>query len=102
MSKKHTPGPWRADGKRVVAKSGGLVATAGGDFYDDGRKDKRGWSFEQPLNTEANAALIAAAPALAEALVEAVALVEHHAPQFGGIAAKWRDVLEDAGVKPYR
>lgn len=93
--KRHTPGPWMANGRSVVAKSGGLVAKAGGDFYDDGRKDKRGWSFEHPLNTEANAVLMAAAPELLEALKEAVAVIKHHTA-FGGIAARFEDLIEKA------
>jgi len=65
----HTPGPWRAEGKQVRGPAAGLIATAGGDFYDDGRKDANGWTFTPPLDTAANARLIAAAPELLAALI---------------------------------
>ena len=43
------------------------MCKVGGDYYDDGRRDPRGWTFDPPLDTKANAALIAAAPELADA-----------------------------------
>ena len=66
----HTPGPWYAEGKQVRGLASGLIATVGGDFYDDGRKDADGWTFSPPLDTAANAALIAAAPDLLAALIQ--------------------------------
>ena len=60
----HTPGPWFAAGKHVRGLASGQIATVGGDFYDDGRKDADGWTFSPPLDTAANAALISAAPDL--------------------------------------
>ena len=65
----HTPGPWYVDGKQVRGLASGLIATVGGDFYDDGRKDADGWTFSPPLDTAANATLIAAAPDLLAALI---------------------------------
>ena len=45
--------------------------------------------------TKPMAELFAAAPDLLVAVREAVAVVENHTP-FGGIAAKWGDVIENA------
>jgi len=64
----HTPGPWYTEGKQVRGLASGLIATVGGDFYDDGRTDADGWTFTPPLDTAANARLIAAAPELLAAL----------------------------------
>lgn len=59
---------WMANGTNVVRVDiGGFVCKVGGDYYDNGRRDPRGWTFDPPLDTEANAALIAAAPELADA-----------------------------------
>jgi len=60
----NTPGPWFVDGKVIKALASGQIAQVGGDFYDDGRKDASGWTFTPPLDTAANARLIAAAPDL--------------------------------------
>jgi len=65
----HTPGPWYVEGKQVRGLASGLIATVGGDFYDDGRKDADGWTFSPPLDTAANATLIAAATDLLAALI---------------------------------
>lgn len=65
----YTPGPWCVDGKRIKGLATGLIATVGGDFYDDGRKDSRGWTFDLVLDTAANARLIACAPDLLAALI---------------------------------
>jgi hypothetical protein len=57
------------EGKQVRGLASGLIATVGGDFYDDGRKDADGWTFSPPLDTAANATLIAAATDLLAALI---------------------------------
>jgi hypothetical protein len=67
------------NGKTVNALGSGRVATVGGDFYDDGKKDANGWTFDPPLDTAANARLIAAAPDLLAAchkLVDSESAVE--------------------------
>lgn len=66
----HTPGPWYVVDKRVRGLASGQIATVGGDFYDDGRRDADGWTFTPPLDTASNARLIAAAPELLAALIE--------------------------------
>lgn len=56
---KHTPGPWRVDGRKITSDKHGLIATV-----DE-------WS---PEVDAADSALIAAAPDLLEALKEIEAL----------------------------
>jgi hypothetical protein len=59
---------WAVNGTRVIRLDiGGTVCQVGGDYYDNGRRDPRGWTFDPPLDTAANAAMIAAAPELADA-----------------------------------
>jgi len=65
----HTPGPWYVVDKQVRGLASGQIAKVGGDFYDDGRKDADGWTFSPPLDTAANARLIAAAPEMLAALI---------------------------------
>ena len=64
-------GRWEVRGRDIVRNGydgGGLIGKAGGDFYDDGRKDKSGRTTEPILDTLANATLMAAAPDLLAAL----------------------------------
>jgi len=67
MDTKHTPGPWHVSGSEVnVADSSGMIlAECGSSLIKNsmGGKDPRNRN-----ETKANAALIAAAPELAEAL----------------------------------
>jgi hypothetical protein len=64
---KKKPVRWEIFGQQITRNCGGLVCKVGGDFYDDGRLDRYGKTFDPPLDTKANAALIAAAPELADA-----------------------------------
>lgn len=71
---------WDIIGQQIVRDCGGLVCKVGGDFYDDGQRDPNGWTFDPPLDTKANAALIAAAPELADACLEAQYLLGRVVP----------------------
>jgi len=69
---KHTPGPWNVHPMAscgVWAANGIHVAATGGDMADDADPDEQ----------EANAKLIATAPALLAALQEIVAIWDDHA-----------------------
>jgi hypothetical protein len=73
-------GRWHADGRRIVRNGydgGGLIGTAGGDFYDDGRKGRTGKTIEPILDTLANARLMAAAPEMLWVLKEALHQIEN-------------------------
>ena len=75
----HTPGPWYVDGKVIRGLASGRIAKVGGDYYDDGMRDAENWTFTPPLDTAANARLIAAAPDLLAAchkLIDSDAAVE--------------------------
>jgi hypothetical protein len=56
------------DGKVIRGLASGRIAKVGGDYYDDGMRDVENWTFTPPLDTAANARLIAAAPELLAAL----------------------------------
>lgn len=75
-TQKHTPGPWVHNGARAVYRGQHLIATSHGD--------PSGWYGLQPVpkidERDANAALIAAAPELLEALK---AMAEHFGPLEG-------------------
>jgi hypothetical protein len=72
------PVRWEIVGQQITRNCGGLVCKVGGDFYDDGRRDSRGHTFDPPLDTKANAALIAAAPELADACRFAVRMMSKY------------------------
>jgi hypothetical protein len=76
---KKKPVRWEIFGQQITRNCGGLVCKVGGDFYDDGRLDRYGKTFDPPLDTKANAALIAAAPELADACRESLRLLTHYA-----------------------
>jgi hypothetical protein len=61
----YTKGPWRKDGRRIMALKEKQVCAVPGDHIRMAKID------------EGNAQLIAAAPAMYEALKEAVALLNH-------------------------
>ena len=67
---KHTPGPWRTDGCYISSNYGEV-----GHAY---------WVSSMPADmSEANARLMAAAPALLEALDLAVAILQEAEPRLG-------------------
>jgi hypothetical protein len=86
----HTPGPWYVVDKQVRGLASGQIATVGGDFYDDGRKDADGWTFSPPLDTAANARLIAAAPELLAALKNHLPWQEEPVQGWG----LWKDAVD--------
>jgi hypothetical protein len=72
-------GRWEPRGRDIVRNGydgGGLIGKAGGDFYDDGRKDRYGRTTEPILDTLANAILMAAAPEMLWVLKEALHQME--------------------------
>ena len=83
MSGQHTPGPWTMDGLAIDGADGYQVAEASAWDTPYDSLDGFARSHEE---AEANARLIAAAPAMLEALTEAramlVTLLDEHDPQW--------------------
>jgi hypothetical protein len=80
MSGAHTPGPWTLEGGRNIA-------TQSGTFYLTYGKDKHGNAlFRDFCELDANARLIASAPALLAALEELLLACKMQGMEFYGTA----------------
>lgn len=104
---KHTAGPWESARMLVPTKDRdkreGFVVNASTVMEDEGsclakRICDIRYSYLEWSEASANARLIAAAPALLDALVAVVQWIEDNAPRQGDPQAEWCDQLDLARV----
>jgi hypothetical protein len=97
MTTKHTPGPWHT---RLDRYGDGVISTCTEDA--EHRQIKTSWTTKNGTEGErdearANAALIAAAPEMAEALRELIRVTEDRTePQIENLRTSYRQAFYDA------